>query len=126
MTRSSVKTRLTATAAFVSAALTGWPAFSAVCLAAEAKADVLLDNARVRIVRTSTPPTAGSPAVVVPLEDGAGRKKGEAWWSADAKDGAASAGGGGAFVVVEPKPVAAPAPAAPVEGGSKPGDQTFK
>jgi quercetin dioxygenase-like cupin family protein len=123
MARSSIVTRLSTAAVFVSAALTGSAGLSGVCSAAEAKADVVLDNARVRIVRTSAPPSAGSPAVVVPLEDGAGRKKGEAWWSADAKDGA---GAGGACVVVEPKPGAAQPPAAPVDGGSKPGDQTFK
>jgi len=125
MIRLSLGTRLSATALFVTAGVAGSAGVGRVCLAADAKAEVLLDNARVRIVRTSVPPAAGSPAVVVPLEDGAGRKKGEAWWSADAKDGATSAGGG-AFVVVEPKPGAPQAPAPPVEGGSKPGEQTFK
>src|SRR5262245_18276831 len=103
MTRSSVSTRLFAAAFLLAAGL-------AASAGADAAAKVLLDKSRVRIVRTSVPPAGGPAAVVVPLEDGPGRKKGEAWWSPDAKDGAASGGGRGAFVVVEPKPAPAEAP----------------
>jgi quercetin dioxygenase-like cupin family protein len=102
--------------------------------AAEARgaADVLLDNPRVRVLRANA--IAGHPAaVVVPLRDTAAGKAGEAFWSGEARDIAtkdiapAQDTGPGAFVVVEPKPPSPQEPpAAPVDGGSRPGQQPFK
>jgi quercetin dioxygenase-like cupin family protein len=77
---------------------------------------VVLDNARVRVFKTSTAlAVADHPAaVVVVLDDGASRKSGDAFWSGDA--GAAPSGGpadSGSFLIVEPKGPAAPRPRGP-------------
>ena len=84
---------------------------------------VLLDNARVRILETtgaSLGAVAHGPGVVVWLEDGPTRKKGDASWSGDKEPGGADPG---PIVFVEPKPFTAGAP--PPKAGSKPGDATF-
>jgi quercetin dioxygenase-like cupin family protein len=94
---------------------------------AAGRAIVVLDNPRVRIFKTSGPSLAGvdhKAGVVVPLEDAANRKAGDAYWAADAAAGAEPSGGGkGSFIIVEPKDGApgTPAPAA----GSKPGEAVF-
>ena len=130
MTRSSASDLLVPAAVLSAAFVASATLLAAPRAPADGRAEVLLDNARVRIVRTSGLPRGGAAAVVVPLEDGPGRKKGDAWWFTGEK--ADTTSGGGTFVVVEPKPApaaAAPpagAPAPAVEGGSKPGDQTFK
>jgi quercetin dioxygenase-like cupin family protein len=72
---------------------------------------VVLDNARVRVFKTSTAlAVADHPAaVVVVLDDAATRKSGDAYWSGDA--GAAPSGGSGdrgSFLIVEPKGPASP------------------
>jgi hypothetical protein len=72
----------------------------------------VLDNAVVRVLKTTSDQIAAHPsAVVVPLEDGPGRKVGEAYWSGDAGVPQAK----GAVVLIEPKPrtgpAAAPSPA---------------
>jgi len=76
---------------------------------------VLVDNAHVRVSRgTGAEAVAGHPsAVIVPLEDGATWKAGDAYWSGhpEARP-AAGRGGPGAVVVVEPK-AWKPSPAAP-------------
>ncbi len=86
---------------------------------------VVIDNPRVRVFRTShAPAPAEHPAaVVIPLQDDAVRKAGEAYWTGDAplpsNDGAA-----GPFIVVEPKSPGPPAtPGSAAEQGTKPGEQ---
>jgi quercetin dioxygenase-like cupin family protein len=86
---------------------------------------VVIDNPSVRVFRTSrAPDPAEHPAaVVIPLQDDAVRKAGEAYWTGDASlrsnDGAA-----GPFIVVEPKSPPPPATAGgAVEKGTKPGEQ---
>ena len=83
---------------------------------------VLLDNARVRIVKTTAASLATGdrgPGVAVPLEDGPIRKKGDAYWATGHES---SGAGAGAVVFVEPKPSAAAAPPPP---GSAPGRAAF-
>jgi len=94
-------------------------------VASETGSDVVvIDNPSVRVFRTSRAPSSAAhpAAVVVPLRDGATRKAGEAYWTADpalgSKDGAA-----GPFVVVEPKSPASPAPGSAASKGTKPGEQ---
>ena len=95
--------------------------------AAAGPAVVVLDNPRVRIFKTGGPSLAGvehKAGVVVPLDDGAHRKAGEAFWAADAGTSVEPSGGEkGSFIIVVPKDGApgAPAPAA----GSKPGEAVF-
>ena len=84
---------------------------------------VVLDNARVRVFKTTGASLAGvahRPGVVVPLEDGPTRKRGEAYWAADKESSGTDRG---PLVFVEPKPVTAGAP--PAQMGSKPGDAPF-
>jgi quercetin dioxygenase-like cupin family protein len=95
-------------------------------LLGQSGAAVVLDNARVRVFRTTGASLAGvghGPGVVVPLVDGPTRKAGDAYWAEDAaiaRD--ASSANPGALIVVEPKTlVAGAAPPA----GSKPGDAAF-
>jgi quercetin dioxygenase-like cupin family protein len=84
-------------------------------------ARAVVDNARVRVYRTSAGSLAGiehGPAVVVSIEDG---DLGRAVWVDDA---AAAAGQGqlrGAIVIVQPRGGRPPAP----PSGSKPGDAPF-
>lgn len=95
--------------------------------AAAGRAVVVLDNPRVRIFRTSGPSLAGvehKAGVVVPLEDGASRKAGDAYWAADAGARTEPSGGEkGSFIIVEPKDGAPGTPAPTV--GSKPGEAVF-
>src|SRR5438105_6137999 len=108
---------------------------AAACLAAAAslagmdarpRVTLLLDNARVRVLKASTAAALVDhpAAVVVALEDGATRKAGEAWWSADAAPAAtAGAGAPGPVIIVEPRapaPAGAPAPSAPPAAGPGP------
>ena len=101
------------------------------CLAAVTiPAGVVLDNARVRVFRAGPPLVlADHPAaVVVPLEDGATRKAGEAYWSGDpALEQRPGARDTRAFILVEPKDTL-PSPLAeakPTPAGSKPGEGVF-
>ena len=94
---------------------------------AAGRAVVVLDNPRVRIVKTNGPSLTGvehKPGVVVPLDDGANRKAGDAYWATDAgaRTGR-SPGEKGSFIIVEPKDGAPGAPAPTV--GSKPGEAVF-
>jgi quercetin dioxygenase-like cupin family protein len=90
---------------------------------ADGRIVVVLDNARVRVFKTTARSLGGvahKPGVAVPLVDGPTRKMGEAYWAA----GAASSGTDpGPLVFVEPKPSTASAP--PSQTGSKPGDAPF-
>jgi quercetin dioxygenase-like cupin family protein len=86
---------------------------------------VVLDNARVRVSKTTSASlalVAHGPGVAIPIEDGPTRKKGEAYWRAG-KGNESSATDAGPLVFVEPKPNATSAP--PPQAGSKPGDATF-
>jgi quercetin dioxygenase-like cupin family protein len=88
------------------------------------RAGVVLDNARVRVFRTTGASLAGVDhrgGVVVSLEDGPGHKAGDARWAADAAAPAAGATTG-PLIIVEPKD--APAAAAP-NAGSRPGEAEF-
>jgi quercetin dioxygenase-like cupin family protein len=90
---------------------------------------VLLENARVRVLRLSTsgPLTDHPAAVIVPLEDGAFGKTGDAFWSGDAPVRPTTGPGVAAsLVVIELKaPSSSGLPALPVAAGSKPGEGTF-
>jgi len=95
---------------------------------ASAPAGLVLDNARVRVFRASTAPAAVDhpAAVVVPLEDGATRKAGEAYWSTDPAVGQKQGGGdASALIIVEPKDPPLPPEATPTRTGSKPGEAVF-
>jgi quercetin dioxygenase-like cupin family protein len=86
---------------------------------------VVLDNARVRVSRTTSSSLAGAahgPGVAIPIEDGPTRKKGEAYWTTG-KDKESTATDEGPLVFVEPKPFTTGAP--PSQVGSKPGEATF-
>jgi quercetin dioxygenase-like cupin family protein len=83
----------------------------------------VLDNPRVRAYRLTAPASDGvarGPAVIVPLENGASGKAGQAIWLDDAA--AAATKVRGSVVVVQPLRTDAPQPAA---SGSKPGDAPF-
>ena len=125
MRRTSARDRSAALSALLAASVmlaasagtSGQPARAA------GQAVVLLDNARVRIVKTTAAALAATthrPGVAVPLEDGAARKKGDAYWAADTPS---SGSGPGAIVFVEPKPSAGGAP--PPKTGSQPGGAAF-
>jgi quercetin dioxygenase-like cupin family protein len=81
---------------------------SANAAGATASMAVLLDNARVHVVRVYQTPSASvgvashGAAVIVPLDDGASRKMGQAYWVADAAAREAI-DGPGTFVIVQPK-----------------------
>lgn len=95
---------------------------------APARTRVVLDNARVRVLRANTAPAAGDhpAAVVVPLEDGVTRKTGAAYWSGDPTVGQKEGGGDAvAFIIVEPKDPPALPEATPTRAGSKPGEAVF-
>jgi len=90
---------------------------------ADGRAVVVLDNAKVRVLKTTGAALAGvahGPGVVVPIEDGPTRKKGEAYWAAGKES---SSSDPGPLVFVEPKPFTTGAP--PSRMGSKPGDAPF-
>ena len=90
---------------------------------------VLLDNDRVRVTRVGTSLALGDhpAAVIVPLEDGATRKAGEAYWSgAAAKATDQGKAAPGSFVIVELKDAAVhPPPPRPAETGPAPGQGVF-
>ena len=94
---------------------------------ADGRAVVVLENARVRVFKTtgaSLADVAHRSGVAVPLEDGPARKKGEAYWATNTdNDNKSSAADPGPLVFVEPKPSTTGAP--PPQMGSKPGDATF-
>jgi quercetin dioxygenase-like cupin family protein len=105
----------------LSAGTAGQPA------AADARAAVVLDNARVRIFKTTGASRAGvdhRPGVVVPLEDGATLNMGAAFWTDDAATADAHGGSEGPLVIVEPKDVTGAA-SPPPPAASKPGDAPF-
>ena len=95
--------------------------------AAASRAVVVLDNPRVRIFKTRGPSLIGvehSGGVVVPLDDSATRKAGDAYWAADAGTRTEPSGGEqGSFIIVEPRERASGPPAPAV--GSKPGEAVF-
>ena len=94
---------------------------------AAAGAAVVLDNARVRVFKTTGQSLAGvehKGGVVIALEDGPSRKTGDAWWATDAAAGAGGSGVSmGPLIIVEPKDAAAGAKSDSV--GSKPGEAEF-
>ena len=105
----------------LSAGTAGQPA------AADARAAVVLDNARVRIFKTIGASRAGvdhRPGVVVPLEDGATMNMGAAFWADDAATADPHGGSSGAVVIVEPKDSTAAA-SPPPPAASRPGDAPF-
>lgn len=89
---------------------------------------IVLDNARVRVLKTtSAQAVAAHPAaVIVVLEDSATRKAGEAYWSGDpAAPPSAEASDAGSFLIVEPKePPPTAAPKSP-DAGATPGKPVF-
>jgi quercetin dioxygenase-like cupin family protein len=90
---------------------------------ADGRAVVVLDNARVRVFKTTGASLAGiahRPGVAVPLEDGPARKKGEAYWAAEKESAGTDAG---PIVFVEPRPSTTGAPSS--QTGAKPGDAPF-
>ena len=95
--------------------------------AAAGRAAVALDHPRVRIFKTKGPSLTGvehKAGVVVPLDDGANRKAGDAYWAADAGASIEPSGSEkGSFIIVEPKDGRGGAPAPAV--GSKPGEAVF-
>jgi len=97
----------------------------AVQAARDARARVVLENARVRVYRATAGSLAGvdhSPAAVVSLDDGPGARAGSAVWVDDAAAPPQTATVRGSIVIVQPRGDAvAPAPPA----GSKPGDAPF-
>jgi len=85
----------------------------------------VIDNARVRVYRTTADAVAGvahGPAVIVSVDGGARADLGRAVWVDDAAASSRGAAMRGAIVIVQPRGRAA-APAPP--GGSKPGDAPF-
>jgi quercetin dioxygenase-like cupin family protein len=77
------------------------------------------------VLRTTGTLLAGvahRPGVVIPLADGATRKKGDAYWVTN-QDSASSATDPGPLIFVEPKPTPTGAP--PPQMGSKPGAAPF-
>jgi len=119
--------RLTFGAACVAASLAATAGASGPSARAELRAAVVLDNARVRVFKTTGASLAGvahGPGVVIPLEDGSAGKAGDAYWAADAAIPVDLTGTNtGPLVIVEPKPAAKGVPPSPM--GSRPGDATF-
>jgi len=91
----------------------------------DASARVLIENARVRVYRTTAGALTGvdhAPGVIVSLDDSAGAKAGSAVWVNDAAAPPSTANLRGTIVIVQPRSgAAAPPPAA----ASKPGDAPF-
>jgi quercetin dioxygenase-like cupin family protein len=97
---------------------------------ATASTGVVLDNEQVRVFKVSTSSAlADHPAaVVVPLEDGASRKAGEAYWSGDPALGSRPGPADDVvFIIIEPKPASSsPRSAAkPAESSTGPGQGVF-
>jgi quercetin dioxygenase-like cupin family protein len=89
------------------------------------RARVLIDNARVRVYRTTADRLTGvahGPAVVVALEDAPGIPAGTAVWADDAAAPKRTRSGRGLVVIVQPLRTAE-APAS--DSGTKPGDAPF-
>jgi quercetin dioxygenase-like cupin family protein len=86
---------------------------------------VVLDNARVRVLRAASAEAAADhpAAVVVVLQDGATRKAGDAYWSGDAT-ARRDLGDVGSVLIVEPK-ASAPPPAPPPSAAVSPDPSTF-
>ena len=95
---------------------------------AEEGPEIVLDNARVRVIRAgSVLPVADHPAaVVVVLKDDLSHKMGEAYWSGDPESRLGGQGGDlRSILIVEPKkPVTTPNPVTS-EAGTKPGQGAF-
>ena len=91
------------------------------------RAEVVLDNARVRAYRTAAGSLGGvdhGPGVVVSIADGPGRPAGTAVWMDDvARPPQSADADGGPLVIIQPRRVPSPTPEA--ERGSKPGDAPF-
>jgi len=90
---------------------------------ADGRAVVVLDNARVRVLKATAASLAGvahGPGVAVPLADGPHRKKGDAYWMAEKESAGTDPG---PIVFVERKRSTAGAP--PSQTGSRPGDAPF-
>jgi quercetin dioxygenase-like cupin family protein len=85
----------------------------------------VIDNARVRVYRTTADEVAGvahGPAVIVSVDGGVSADLGRAVWVDDAAASSRGAAMRGAIVIVQPRGrIAAPAP----PSGSKPGDAPF-
>jgi quercetin dioxygenase-like cupin family protein len=92
--------------------------------ARDARPRVLIDNARVRVYRTTAGALAGVdhvPAVIVSLDDAAGGKAGSAVWVPDAAAPPPAANLRGTIVIVQPRTGAsAPPPAAAARPGDAP------
>jgi len=87
---------------------------------------VVIDNPRVRIIRTTAGLLSGvdhGPAVVVALEESPGTKAGTAVWVDDAAAPTGIGGMKGEIVIVQPRR-SSPAPP-PTAAGSAPGDAQF-
>lgn len=112
-----------------SASMAGWLLVHdpfAVGAVAQASAEILLDNARVRIVKApGAHVTADYPgAVMIALEDGPSARAGEAFWTSDPA-GVLHRTALGPIVIVQPKgEPSPPAPAVP-PAGSQPGEAVF-
>ena len=96
--------------------------------AADEDPEIVLDNARVRVIRAgSVLPVADHPAaVVVVLKDDLSHKAGDAYWSGDPASRQGGQGGDlRSIMIVEPKGLpATPDPAVPA-AGTKPGEAPF-
>src|SRR5581483_7836624 len=99
---------------------------SAVSLTAAGPAKVALENARVRVYRTTAGSRAGvahAPGVVVWIEDGPAGKAGRAVWVDDAAVVTPDGPGTGQVAIVQP--LAAARDAAPPAAGTQPGESPF-
>jgi quercetin dioxygenase-like cupin family protein len=92
------------------------------------RAAVVIDNARVRALRSTGGSLAGvdhGPGVVVSIEDGPGRKAGSAVWMDDVSRPPQTKGvDRGLIVIIQPREAGTPPPP-PAANGSKPGDAPF-
>src|SRR5262245_31519166 len=106
--------------------LIGWsPLHGIAGQGGDAAARVVLENARVRIYRTTAGHLAGvahEPAVIVPLETGPDAAAGDAIWVDDAATTTRTGTMRGAIVIVQPLRGNAPPPP---PAASKPGDAPF-
>jgi len=97
---------------------------SAMQAARDARARVVLDNARVRVYRAAAGSLTGvdpGPAVVVSLDDRAGAGVGRAVWVEDAAAPSSISKMRGSIVIVQPRGDGV----VPQPAGSKPGDAQF-
>jgi quercetin dioxygenase-like cupin family protein len=122
----SARYRLVSALLAVAVALTARAEAQSVNADTRENATVVLDNDRVRVFKADGAALAGvehRPGVVVRLEDGSATKAGDAYWASDAAIPRTESGDAGPLVIVQPKDVGSPAPAA--NTGSKPGGATF-